>query len=386
MNTRTIYLDHAATTPLDSRVLDAMMPFLTEHHANPSSAHGPGRRARFAVESAREEVARLLGAEPAEIVFTSGGTESDNAALVGVVRASKLPLVTSRTEHEAILKTAEDLRSSGIDVTMLDPGSDGAVDPAAVERAIESRPALVSIMHANNELGTLSQIREIAEVCHRHDSILHSDAVQSAGLYDLDMNELGVDLLSISAHKFYGPKGVGALYVRSGTPFEAFVHGGAQERGRRGGTENVAAIVGLARALRIASDEAVARRAHLERLRDALNRKLESALGDAIVFNSPISRGAGVAHVVNVSFPPRDGRPIDGEMLLLNMDIEGVCVSAGSACTSGAIEPSHVLLAMGRDRETASATIRFSMGKDTTSEEIDRAVDALRRVYRRMIR
>ncbi|HEX7071438.1 MAG TPA: cysteine desulfurase family protein [Rhodothermales bacterium] len=381
-----VYFDHAATTPLDPRVLEAMMPFLTEIQGNPSSVHGAGRRARHAVESAREEVADLLGAEPSEIVFTSGGTEADNTALRGVVRAASLPVVTSAAEHEAVLRTAERLRDDGHPVTILRPSDDGSVTVSDVERAMNGQPALVSVMHANNEVGTLSPVRALADACHAAGGYLHSDAVQTAGVLPLDVDALGVDLLTISAHKFYGPKGVGVLYVRAGTPFEPVQRGGAQERGRRGGTENVAAIVGLAHAFRLAVEEAEERRAHLAALRSRLIAGLRARLGYDLVLNSPLDPDAAVPHVVSISFPPRDGRPVDGEMLLLNMDMEGVLVSAGSACTSGALEPSHVLLAMGRDRATAAATIRFSPGKDTRESDVDFVVDALERVYRRMTR
>ena len=360
------------------------MPFLTELQANPSSVHGAGRRARHAIESAREEVAGILGAEPGEIVFTSGGTEADNAALRGVARATGLPLITSAAEHEAVVRTAEDLRSSGHPVQILTPALDGAVTPEQLERAMDGRPALVSLMHANNEVGTFTSVREVAERCHRSGGLFHCDAVQTAGLYEVTGKTLGADLIAVSAHKFYGPKGIGALYVRAGTPFEPMLRGGAQERGRRGGTENVAGIVGLARALQLAAAEAGERRAQLTRLRAHLLAALSAALGDDFILNSPADAAASVAHLVSISFPPRDGEALDGEMLLLNMDLEGVCLSAGSACTSGALEPSHVLIAMGRDRATASATLRFSTGKDTTTDELDEAVETLVRVYKRI--
>lgn len=383
-----IYLDHAATTPLDPRVLEAMMPYLTEHYGNASSVHALGRKARFVVEECRERVADLLGAETGEIVFTSGGTESDNAAIRSVLHGDRRHLITTAAEHEAVLRPAERLQAEGVPVTILTPDGTGAVTPAQVAGAITPETGLVSVMHANNEVGTLSDIPAIAEVCQAHEVLLHTDAVQSAGLLALDVNELGVDLLSLSGHKFYGPKGVGVLYVRGGTDLPPLVEGGSQERDRRGGTENVPGIVGLTEALALAYDEAEDRLDRLEKLQrrlvDGLRAEVEGA-GHAVVFNTPLDTDVPVAsHIVNIAFPPRDGQPLDGEMLLLNLDMAGVCASAGSACTSGALAPSHVLTAMGLDRETASAALRFSLGKDTTPEDIDHTVESVANTIRRM--
>lgn len=387
---RSVYLDHAATTPLDPLVLEAMLPFLKEHFGNASSVHALGRRARFAVEESRERVAAHLGAEPGEIVFTSGGTEADNLALRGVLHrmlgGRRRGLVTSAAEHEAVLRPAEALAEEGFPVTILTPRPYGAVAPEQVEEAITDETGLVSLMHANNETGTLTDVRAVAEVCRAQDVLFHTDAVQTAGLFPLDVRALGADLLSLSGHKIYGPKGVGVLYVRGGVDLAPSVLGGSQERRRRGGTENVAAIVGLAEALDRAAGAPAEHRAHLERLRDRLARHLEEALGDAFVMNTPLEAGAAAPHVVNIAFPPHDGRPLDGEMLLLNLDLEGIHASAGSACTSGALTPSHVLLALGRDRPTASAALRFSLGKDTTEADVDYAVDELATVIGRMRR
>ena len=361
-----VYLDHAATTPLDPAVFDAMEPYLREHYGNASSVHQLGRQARVAVEEARERVAACLGAEPSEIVFTSGGTEADNLAIKGALAArsgnGRTELVTGATEHEAVLRPAERRAEEGGDVTILPPGPHGAVTPGQVADAIRDTTALVSLMHANNETGVLTDIEAVAEVCHAHDVWFHCDAVQTAGLFGLDVKKLGVDLLSISGHKFYGPKGVGALYVRGGIDLDPLVEGGSQERRRRGGTENVPGVVGLADALERATDAASERTEHL------------TPLGEAPV----------APHVVNVAFTPQTGTPLDGEMLILNLDMQGVLVSAGSACTSGALEPSHVLDALGLDRETASAAVRFSLGKDTTEADIDAALDALRDTLQRM--
>lgn len=378
------YLDHAATTPLDPRVLEEMMPYLTKHFGNASSVHTRGRRARHAVESARERVAACIGASSGEIVFTSGGTEADNLALFGVAHATGLPVVTSSAEHEAVLRAAERLREDGHRVAIVAPEPSGAPSAARILEAVGEGEAFVSVMHANNEVGTVSPVRSIATRCRDAGGLVHTDAVQSAGALDLNVDELAVDLLSISAHKIYGPKGAGALYVRSGTPFDPHLVGGAQERRRRGGTENVAAVVGLARALELAVEERDARNAHLSMLRDRLIGGLKRMLDNALRFNTPLEPSESIPHIVSVSFPPTDRGPVDGEMLLLNMDMAGVAVSAGSACTSGAIEPSHVLLAMGLDRPTAAATIRFSMGKDTRIEEIDEAAATLFRTYARV--
>ena len=381
---RRIYLDHAATTPIDPRVFEAMLPFLKEHFGNASSVHALGRKARFAVEESRERIAAALGAEPGEIVFTSGGTESDNAALHGLCREGRRGVVTSTVEHEAVLRTAERLAAQGEPVRFLEPEPTGAVPPERVSEAITEETRLVSIMHANNELGTLTDVPAMASECRARGVLFHTDAVQTAGLFRLSVDDLGVDALSLSAHKFYGPKGVGALYVRGGTDFRAFVESGAQERRRRAGTENVAAIVGMAEALALAHAEAEHRLSHLTDLRKRLVRNLMEAFGDRIILNTPLGRFASAPHIVNLAFPPREGRPFDGEMLLLNLDMEGICASSGSACTSGAVAPSHVLLALGQAPETASAALRLSMGKDNTFEEIDRVVEALVRIVRRM--
>ena len=383
-----VYLDHAATTPLDPAVFDAMEPYLREHYGNASSVHQLGRQARVAVEEARERVAACLGAEPSEIVFTSGGTEADNLAIKGALAAragnGRTELVTGATEHEAVLRPAERRAEEGGDVTILPPGPHGAVTPGQVADAIRDTTALVSLMHANNETGVLTDIEAVAEVCHAHDVWFHCDAVQTAGLFGLDVKKLGVDLLSISGHKFYGPKGVGALYVRGGIDLDPLVEGGSQERRRRGGTENVPGVVGLANALERATDAASERTEHLTRLQRRLVDGLDAAVDGPYVLTTPLGEAPVAPHVVNVAFPPQNGTPLDGEMLILNLDMQGVLVSAGSACTSGALEPSHVLDALGLERETASAAVRFSLGKDTTEADIDAALDALRDTLQRM--
>lgn len=389
-----LYLDHAATTPLAPEVLEAMMPFLSGHFGNPSSLHAEGRAARVAVETARERIAAHLGAGPSEILFTSGGTEADNLALRGV-RPEGL-LVTSEAEHEAVLRTARALKKSGRPVRFLTPDRAGSVSSELLEAALEeagpeaARGALVALMHANNEIGTLTDIPAIAEVARRHGALLHCDAVQTAGLFRLDVGALGVDTLAVSGHKLYGPKGVGLLYVRGGVDLAPGVTGGAQERGRRGGTENVAGAVGLAEAFDLAAaDDTRAER--LAALRDRLHGGLTAALDEAgagpFVVTTPLGEEAeaeAAPHLLHLAFPPKDGRPLDGEMLLLGLDLAGVAASAGSACTSGALTPSHVLLALGLDRATASAALRFSLGRGTTEADIDEAIARVAPVVARM--
>ena len=381
------YLDHAATTPLREEVLDAMLPFLREAWGNPSSLHGPGRRARVAVDRARERVARVLGCEPGEVVFTSGGTEADNLALRGALagmrrQSGRGGLVTSAVEHEAVLQTAHALEEEGGDVTVLPPDADGRIAVAAVAGAVNETTGLVSVMLVNNEIGTVNPVGDIADAAHAAGALVHTDAVQAAGLLVVDVDALGVDLLSLSGHKVGGPKGVGALVVRAGTPFRAVQTGGSQERRRRGGTENVAGIVCFAEALALAAEEREATAARLTALRDALRQRLVEALGERLVVNTPTSGAA--PHVLSVSIRPGPGGPVDGEMLLTALDLEGVHVSAGSACTSGALEPSHVLQALGLPRDVAGATVRFSMGRTTTDADVTEAKSALIRVLERL--
>ncbi|MBC12478.1 MAG: cysteine desulfurase NifS [Rhodothermaceae bacterium] len=380
------YLDHAATTPLRPEVLTAMLPYLREQHGNPSSLHGPGRRARVAVDRAREQVADVLGAEPSEVVFTSGGTEADNAALRGVLtgevarQTGRRGLVTSAVEHHAVLHTAQALAADGHPVLILPPDARGVLTPDALADALDASTGLVSAMLVNNETGSVNPVRELADVAHAAGAFFHTDAVQAAGLLPLDVDRQDADLLSLSAHKCGGPKGVGALYVRAGTPFAGIQTGGAQERARRGGTENVAGIVGFAEALVLAEAEREATGARLSALLGTLRTDLVAAFGDRLVIHTPPD---AAPHILSVSFRPAPD-PLDGEMLLAALDLDGVSVSAGSACTSGALEPSHVLLAMGVERDTAGATVRFSLGHPTTSADVADAVASLTRIVARL--
>nr|BCX00564.1 MAG: cysteine desulfurase IscS [Bacteroidota bacterium] len=378
-----IYLDYAATTPLDPRVLEAMRPYWSEEFGNPSSIHQAGRRVRAALEEARDRIASLLGADPGEILFTSGGTEANNLALWGVVLATgRRHVVCTTTEHHAVLEVLEGLAYLGVRATLVPVDAWGRVDPEAIARAIEPDTALVSVLHANNELGTINPIEEIARICRQCGVWLHTDGVQSVGKLRFRVDELGVDLLSASAHKFYGPKGVGFLYVRSGTPFEPLLRGGAQERNRRGGTENVPGIIGMARALELAWEEAPENWERAEALRALLVQGLQERFAERVRINSPETDR--LPHIVNVSFPPQNGRALDGEMLLVNLDLEGVCLSNGAACSSGAFEPSHVLRAIGLDEPTARASLRLSLGRETRPEEITEVLRRLERVLERM--
>lgn len=379
-----VYFDHAATTPVDKRVLEAMMPYLTENYGNANSAHQLGRTSKVAIEDAREKVAKLLGAEPSEIIFTSGGTESDNAILNGVIAGTgKTEIITSAIEHHAVLHPAESLESDGVKVTFLQPDRNGVISAQQVEKAISENTAIVSLMHVNNEIGSINPIKEIASVCKEKNVVFHSDTVQSIGKLPVDVKEIGLDALSVSAHKIYGPKGVGVLYLKNGTPWKPWLHGGSQERKRRGGTSNVPGIVGLVKALEITVDEMEDNTIHFQNLRESAIRKLQEKFGEQLYINGP--RTGGSPHILNIAFLSPDKKGLDGEMLLLNLDIEGICVSNGSACTSGAMEPSHVLRGIGLNPERSNSSIRISFGKHNTPEEVDFLVDKLQNILDRML-
>ena len=376
-----IYLDHAATTPLRKEVLTAMLPYLTEHFGNASSLHAAGRRARQGLDEARERIAAVIGAKPREIVFTSGGSEADNLALKGAAWAASARgrhIVTSSVEHKAVLHSCAVLERSGFEVTYLPVDRFGRVDPAAVEAAITDHTALVSIMYANNEVGTIQPIAEIGAVCRRAGVLFHTDAVQAGGFLPLDVDRLGVDLLSLSAHKVHGPKGVGALFVRQGTALLPQVQGGAQERQRRAGTENVAGAVGFAEALDLVQGDPAARdaeNARLAALRDQLLASVRD-LDGVEATGHPIER---LPH--NASWLI-DG--VEGGDLVAALDLGGVAASTGSACTSGSAEPSHVLLAMGIGPERAHGALRLTAGRSTTAAEIEEAGALLRGSVLRM--
>jgi cysteine desulfurase len=375
-----VYLDHAATTPVDPEVAAAMARVLTEVPGNPSSIYAEGRQARALVDRAREEVAAAIGAEPAEIVFTSGGTEADNLALRGVLKAREGEadgLVISTVEHHAVLDTAADLERHGLArVARVATDRDGLVDPADVERAIDRRTALVSIMHANNEIGTIEPIEAIGEVCRSRGVAFHTDAVQTVGVLPFDVRALTVDLVSINAHKFYGPKGVGALYVRRGTRVATMQTGGGQEKGRRTGTENVAGIVALGVAMRIAAERRDEDARRMTRLRDRVIDGVRARIPGAVLTGHPTRR---LPNNASFCFPGTQG-----ESLIVALDLDGISVSSGSACTSGDTEPSHVLTAIGLARDVAQGSLRITAGRDTTDADVDRLLDVLPKVVERL--
>lgn len=366
------YFDHNATTPVDPEVLAAMLPWFSEEFGNASSIHSFGQQARAAVEQAREQVAHLVGARAAEIVFASGGTESDNLAILGLVRASRAErkhVITTAIEHHAVLHPCRALEAAGVEVTYLPVGPEGVVDPAAVRRALRPETLLISVMMANNELGTIQPIEEIGRIAQEADVWFHTDAVQAAGKLPIDVGRLGVDLLSLSGHKIYAPKGMGALYLRSSVRVEPLVYGGHHERDRRPGTENVAGIVGLGKAAELAMARMPAESARLTALRDRFERGVLERVPETRV------NGAGVARVpntANITFSH-----VEGESLVIALDLKGVACSTGAACSSGAIEPSHVLTAIGLAPAEARGSLRFSFGHANSAEDVDRALEIL---------
>lgn len=374
-----IYLDHNATTPLHPEVLEAMLPYYKEAFGNPSTIYSFGQETRKATDEARETVANLIGASPEEIIFTSGGTEADNLALKGVPAALEKKgkhIVASSIEHHAVLSTLKYLEKRGCKVSFLPVDEHGWLDPGEVEEAITSQTVLISVMHANNEVGTIEPISEIGEIAQKAGIYLHTDAVQTIGKIKVNVDDLKVDLLSLSAHKFYGPKGVGALYVRKGTRIRPLLHGGYQERRRRAGTENVAGIVGLGKAAEIAPKEMVQQSRRESNLRDRLEKMIRENINHCQLNGHPTQR---LPNTLNISF-----EFIEGESLILNLDLKGIAASSGSACTSGSLEPSHVLMAMGVAPEIAQGSIRFSLGRDNQKEDIDYTVENLVEIVTRL--
>jgi len=360
---KTVYMDHSATTPVRAEVIEAMLPYFGEDFGNASSVHAPGRRAHQALEDARDTVATLIGASPEEIIFTAGGTEADNLAIKGVAAAGRgRHVITSAIEHHAVLNACAALEDEGFEVTFLPVDRFGLVAPQSLADALREDTCLVTVMLANNEVGTIEPIRELAALAAEAGVPFHTDAVQALGKVPVDVNELGVDLLSISAHKFYGPKGVGALYVRKGTRIRPLQHGGHHEKGRRAGTENVPGLVGMARALELACAEMGEQSERLRGLRDQLESGLLERVPDCRLNGHPERR---LPHLGNLSF-----ENVEGESLLMSLDALGVAVSTGSACTSGTLEPSHVLTAMGIPPEKSHGSLRFSLGRDNTSADV----------------
>ncbi len=375
-----IYLDNSATTRVDARVLEAMLPFLRDNFGNASSIHTFGQDARAAVEESRRQVARLLGADTREVVFTSGGTESDNTALWSAFRSGYRPgnhIITTRIEHPAILATCKALQDAGAEITYLPVDAGGRVDPSAVAGAITDRTILVSVMHANNETGVIQPVEEIAALARNRGILMHTDAVQSAGKIPLNAAKLGADLVSLSGHKIHAPKGVGALYVRKGTRFVAFMTGGSHERKRRAGTENVPGIVGLGAAAELARERLGGMASRVAELRDRLESEARRRIPGVRV-NGAEPR---LPNISNLSF-----EGLEGEAAVIAMDLDGVAISTGSACSSGSLEPSHVLTAMGLRPEVVQSSLRFSLCHDNSEEEVDRTLEVLVDVTERLRR
>jgi cysteine desulfurase len=374
-----IYLDNAATTALSPKVLEAMMPYLTEIYGNASSPHSFGQEARRGVEAARDKVAAALGADPGEIIFTGCGTESDNTALFGVAEKYKNKgnhIITTNVEHHAILHTCDALARRGYEITYLPVDEYGLVTPEQVAAAITDKTILVSIMFANNEVGTILPIPEIAKVCHEKGVLFHTDAVQAVGHVPVNVKEMGIDMLSLSAHKFHGPKGVGALYLKKGIRLPSYIVGGEQEKGRRAGTENVAGIVGLGTAIELAVANIAESAARMTRLRDKLINGILTTIPEVKLNGHPTKRLPNNANV-SIKF-------IEGESILLMLDMNGIAASSGSACTSGSLDPSHVLLAMGLTHEVAHGSVRLTLGDETTEEEIDYVLRTLPEVAKKL--
>lgn len=375
-----IYMDHAATTSTDVEVVEAMKPFFTQKYGNPNSIHSFGQEAREAVEEAREKIARLIGANPSEIVFTAGGTEADNYAIKGIAWANQKKgnhIITSQIEHHAVLHSCQFLEKHGFKVTYLKVDKYGLIDPEDVKKAITDQTILVTIMHANNEIGTIEPIKEIGKIVKEAGIYFHTDSVQTTGHIPIEVNDLGVDMLSISGHKLYGPKGVGALYLRKGTKIVNLIDGGAQEKNRRAGTENVTGMVGLGKAVELAEKRLAGGEVDkVVKLRDKLITGIMDQIENVRLNGHPTKRLPGN---VNICF-----EFIEGESMLLNLDMKGVAASSGSACTSGSLEPSHVLLAIGLPPEIAHGSLRLTLGKDNTEEDIDYVLDILPKIIEKL--
>lgn len=374
-----IYLDHNATTPVHPEVLEAMLPYFKDKFGNPSSIHGFGQEAKAALEQSREKVAQLLGASSNEIFFTCGGTESDNLAVKGTAFANRkkgFHIITSKIEHHAILESCKFLEKEGFEVTYLPVDSHGCVDPEDLRKAIRDDTTLVSVMYANNEMGTIQPIEELSEIAHQKGVYFHTDAVQAVGKIPIDPKKLNVDMLSMSGHKIYGPKGAGAIYIRKGVRITPWSHGGHHERSRRAGTENVPGIVGFAKALELVVKELDAQNKHLKNLTEAFYKKLTNTIPD-VILNGDLNRR--IPNTLNLSF-----KGVEGESIILSLDLKGVAVASGSACTSGTLEPSHVLSAMGIDPAIAQGAIRFSFGRDNTMEDVEYVASLLPEIVERL--
>ena len=376
---REVYLDYSATTPVKEEVLQEMLPYFTERFGNPSSLYSRGLEAKEALEHARAQVAHLIGADPKEIFFTGCGSEADNWAVFGTADALKSKgrhIITTKIEHHAMLHSCEFLEKNGFHVTYLEPEPDGTILPQKLEEAIRDDTILISIMMVNNEVGTVEPVRELAAIAKKHGILFHSDAVQALGNIPVDVKDIGADMMSFSAHKIYGPKGVGALYIRKGVRISNYLHGGAQEAGRRAGTENLAEIVGFGKAAQLAEENLQTHAEHCRKLRDLLIQKVTAEIPDVFVNGSMEKRHPGNA---NITF-----KYIEGESILLLLDYKGISVSTGSACSSKSLEPSHVLTALGVPVEMVHGTVRFTTGDFTTEEDIEYTVDSLKEIVARL--
>ncbi len=375
----TVYLDNSATTRVDDDVLKAMIPYFAESYGNASSIYKLGRDNRRAIEDAREKVAKILNCEPTEVYFTSGGSESDNMALKGIAHANRKKgnhIITSKIEHPAVLESCKQLEKEGFEVSYIGVDENGILNLEELKREIRPDTILISVMFVNNEIGTIQPIKEIGEIAKEHNIYFHTDAVQAVGTLRIDVKELNIDSLSLSAHKFYGPKGIGALYVKRGIPFENLIIGGHQERSKRAGTENVASIVGLGVAIEKAYKDLDKHNEKIKELRDYFFEEIEKRIPYIKINGDRQRRVPGNA---NISF-----RFIEGEGLLLNLDLKGICASSGSACTSGSLDPSHVLLAIGLPHEIAHGSLRIAIGKYNTKEEIDYTIESLVEIVERL--
>ena len=374
-----VYFDNAATTKLDEEVLETMMPYLKENYGNASSIYKLGREAKKAVEESREKIAKILNCKPNEIYFTAGGSESDNTAIKGIARANKKKgnhIITSKIEHPAVLETCKELEKEGFEVSYISVDENGIVDLEELKSKIKETTILITIMFANNEIGTIEPIEEIGKIAKENNIYFHTDGVQAVGSVKIDVQKLNIDSLSLSGHKFYGPKGIGALYVRTGVPFEKYISGGHQERNKRAGTENVAGIVGLGKAIELAYENLEEHNKKIKELRDYYIEQVKEKIPYIKINGDMEKRLPGNS---NISF-----RFIEGEGLLLNLDLKGICASSGSACTSGSLDPSHVLLAIGLPHEIAHGSLRISIGKYNTKEEIDYLVENLVEIVNRL--
>lgn len=377
---KTTYMDYSATTYVKPEVLDAMMPFFTEKFGNPSSFYGISRETKMAIDNARAQVAKVINCDPNEVYFTGGGSEADNWAIKGIATAHMKKgnhIITTKIEHHAVLHTCEFLEKFGFEVTYLDVNEEGFVDLKQLEEAITDKTILVSIMFANNEIGTIQPIKEIGALCREKKVLFHTDAVQAVGSVPVDVKEMNIDLLSLAGHKLYGPKGIGALYIRRGIRIDNLIHGGGQERGRRAGTENIPGVVGLGKAIELATENIEENRARLTVLRDKLI--------DGILERIPYARLNGprgdkrLPGNSNISF-----EFIEGESILLSLDFEGICASSGSACTSGSLDPSHVLLAIGLPHEKAHGSLRTTLGAASTEEDVEKLLNELPPIIERL--